>query len=141
MNPKILVVDDEEQIQAGLKRYLEYSGFGEVLVAGDVEAALAIWHRESPHVVIADLGLPGRSGMVLLEEIKKHSPATQVILITGMSSLDRALDGLERGAIDYLMKPLDMALVERMVTECLARYQRWYEVIKVNLRKRREKSA
>ena len=61
--------------------------------------------------------------------------------MTGKTSLDRALDGLALGASDYLLKPLEMALVEKLVQEAAERYQRWYEVIKQNLHKRREKAA
>jgi DNA-binding NtrC family response regulator len=138
MKLKILIVDDEPDIVEMLKRYLSLAGDSDILTAGTAEEAAEICRKENPSILLTDIGLPGDSGIELLKKIKEHNPSVQVVIMTGQSSLDRALDCLERGASDYLMKPLDMGMVEKIVKESMERYARWYEVVKHNLKKGRK---
>lgn len=136
---RLLVIDDEKEIVSTVQRFVEYTLGATVDCAHDAPTALKLYREKQPMVILSDIEMPGMTGIELLRDVKRHHPAIQVIIMTGGSSLDRALECLEAGAVDYLMKPLDMEKLEVLVREAGARYQRWYDVIKINLRNGRKK--
>jgi DNA-binding response OmpR family regulator len=99
----ILVVEDEMKIARLVRDYLQSAGF-EVLVAGDGEAALASARATRPDLVVLDLGLPGRDGIEVTQEIRRSSNTPIVILTARGDEADRVV-GLELGADDYVVKP------------------------------------
>ncbi len=141
MKPRILVIDDEEEILSALRRYLEYALEAEVLTACEARSAMSLYREKTPMVILSDIQMPGLSGVEVLKDVKSHYPAIQVLIMTGQSTLDRSLECLEAGAVDYLMKPLDMDILEKLVREALERYERWHSVIKINLHNKRLKNA
>lgn len=141
MKHKILIVDDEEQILSSLKRYLEYSIDCELFTANTFKQGIEVWALQSPSIILTDIMMPDGSGIELLQNIKPRNPSTQVIIMTGQTTLDRVLECMERGASDYLMKPLDMAIVEKLTKESMERYERWYQLMKLNLHKKRQEKA
>jgi len=111
-NPKLrplLVIEDDP----GLQKQLRWSFKGyEVTVAGDREAALDHLRKIKPAVVTLDLGLPpdpanASEGLEVLEEIRKISPHTKVIVVTGNDDRDNALKSIGLGAYDFYQKPID----------------------------------
>ncbi|GFO67027.1 diguanylate cyclase response regulator [Geomonas limicola] len=103
---ELLVVDDEETLRSVVSQVLSADGF-EVVEAASGEEALAIF-KEKPHpLVITDIRMGGMSGIELLAEIKRHSPDTQVVIMTSHASLDTALSAIRNGAYDYLVKPFE----------------------------------
>lgn len=103
---RVLVVDDEETMRSVLSQVITEDGY-EVFEAGSGEEALAIFQRERPQIVLTDIVMGGMSGIDLLQEIKKISPDTQVILITCHASIDSSIKALRAGAYDYLQKPVE----------------------------------
>ncbi len=99
----ILVVEDEMKIARLVRDYLEDAGY-EVIVAGDGTAALASARGSKPDLVVLDLGLPGRDGLDVTREIRRHSTVPIVMLTARGSEADRVA-GLELGADDYVVKP------------------------------------
>jgi serine phosphatase RsbU (regulator of sigma subunit) len=112
---KILTIEDEPPIRDGIVAYLEDSGFT-MLEANDGPTGLEIFRREHPDVVLCDLRLPGMDGLDILSIITAESPETPVIVVSGVSLLNYAVQALKRGAWDYVTKPIqDMAVLESAV--------------------------
>lgn len=104
---KLLLVDDESDFLGTLlkrmkRRQVDVNG------VGSGEAALAWLETHDTDVVILDVRMPGMDGVETLREIKKRHPLMEVIMLTGHASMDVAIEGMEMGAFDYLMKPMDM---------------------------------
>jgi len=111
----ILTIEDEPSIRNAIVAYLEDSGFS-MLEAGDGPTGLEVFRRERPGVVLCDLRLPGMDGLDVLDAISAESPETPVIVVSGVSQLNYAVQALKRGAWDYIIKPIqDMAVLESAV--------------------------
>jgi len=105
-NPySILIVDDEPLIRKSLYEILKIAGF-DTTTAVNAEEAAALFSNRSFDIVITDMKLPKMSGLELLGLIKKVSPVTEVILITGYGSIETAVDAMKNGAFDYVTKPI-----------------------------------
>lgn len=105
MHGTILVVDDDPLVLSLLRRLLAPLGFA-VREAASAESALSLLAVERQDLVICDVRMPGKSGFELLEAIRSLHRGTDVMLMTGYSSVDGAADALANGAADYLLKPL-----------------------------------
>ena len=108
--PTLLVVEDDEGLQAQLK--WAYDDF-EVVIAGDRESAIAALRSEAPSVVTLDLGLPPdpdgtTEGFAVLDAIMQLKPDTKVIVASGHGARESALQAIERGAYDFYQKPVDI---------------------------------
>jgi len=103
---RVLLVDDEEAFVRGMARLLKSRGI-EVSTALNGHEAVDAIKRESFDVVVLDIKMPGMNGIEALGEIKKLSPDTEVIMLTGHATLASGAQALRRGAYDYLMKPCD----------------------------------
>lgn len=101
----ILVVDDEPLIRKSLYEALKIMGY-DAHTASSGEEALPLLKSRSFEIVITDLKLPKMDGLELLGSIKKHSPDTEVIVITGYSSIESAVNAIRMGACDYITKPI-----------------------------------
>src|SRR5207249_2654011 len=101
----ILIVDDELLIRETLAEFLEQEGFT-VSACADAEEALALVETRSFDVALCDVHLPGMDGLELLERLLKISPTTFVLLITAFATVESAVEAFQRGAHDYLMKPI-----------------------------------
>lgn len=120
--PKILVVDDEENIRVQFKWALDRDYT--VLAAATREEALSLMDAELPPVVLLDLGLPPdtngiQEGMSALEQILARHPLAKVIVITGHSDRETAVRAVHLGAYDYYYKPIDMEEVRVMISRAL----------------------
>ncbi|MFQ6673367.1 MAG: sigma-54-dependent transcriptional regulator [Fidelibacterota bacterium] len=107
---KILVVDDEKNIRATLRDILQDEGH-QVLSAGTGERALAVLSRDRADLVILDVKLPGMDGIEVFRQIKQAHPGPDVVMISGHSGIETAVEAVKMGAYDFLEKPLSMAKV------------------------------
>jgi two-component system NtrC family response regulator len=117
---RILIVDDEPNVRDGLREAIEAPEF-EIDTAPDGETALRKIRRESFHIVVTDLRMPGAvDGFELLREVRERDPETPVILITAHGTVDGAVEAMKMGAMDFLAKPLNIkhfrVLVQKAVT-------------------------
>ncbi len=103
---KLLLIDDEEPIRKVLGLYLRSRGY-EVFTAADGNEGLEVFQREKPSIVLTDIKMPGMDGIEVLKKIKKISPQTQVIMITGHGDMDIAIQSLQLEASDFITKPVD----------------------------------
>ncbi len=116
---KILVVEDEKNIQEMLEIYLASQGF-EPISASDGEEALRLAHQETPQLIILDVMLPGIDGFEVCRQLRRSvkTASVPIIMLTAKATLPDKLTGFEIGADDYVTKPFDMdELVARMQTQ------------------------
>jgi PAS domain S-box-containing protein len=107
MNEKILVADEESANLKFLEAILTQRGF-QVKTASSAEDALNYFKRDSFDLVITDVGMPGEDGLPLMRRIKELDEDVEVIILTGLATLENATEALRvEGAFDYLKKPLD----------------------------------
>ena len=116
---RLLVVDDEPLIRATLAEYLTGEGFT-VAACASGEEALAEAEQRPYDVVLCDVQLPGIDGIEVLERLLKISPETFVLLITAYATVESAVEAFQRGAHDYLMKPIILDEVAGKVRRLLA---------------------
>jgi DNA-binding NtrC family response regulator len=102
---KILVVEDEDNQKRLIAMHLTNEGF-DVATADDSEDAIRILENTPIDLVLADLHLPGKSGLELLKQARSDHPQTVVILMTAYGTIQSAVDALKAGAYDYLTKPI-----------------------------------
>jgi DNA-binding NtrC family response regulator len=106
-NLSVLVVDDEVEFLETLVKRLRKRKLAVVGVTGG-EAALERLREGPADIVVLDVKMPGMSGLDALREIKKRYPRIEVIMLTGHASMEVAIEGMDIGAFDYLMKPIDI---------------------------------
>jgi DNA-binding response OmpR family regulator len=99
-----MLVDDERLYVESLAKVLRRRGF-EVVVAFDGRSSIVLAEEQDPDVVVLDLRMPNLDGLATLEEMRRRSPLTPVLLLTGHADLERTTSALERGATDVLLKP------------------------------------
>jgi DNA-binding NtrC family response regulator len=112
--PKILIVDDEVAMVRSLELLLR--PMGEIYKAYSVPEAVEFLDREID-CIISDVNMPEESGLNLLEKCRESRPQTPVIIMTAFSSVPEAVDAMQRGAFEYLMKPFD----NRELLSCVRR--------------------
>jgi len=100
-----LIIDDDEDFLTGLTEIARQEGFA-VQTAGSLKETREHLARNAVDIVLVDLALPDGLGTALLEELK-DTPGTDVIIISGVATVDSAIEALRQGALDYLTKPLD----------------------------------
>jgi serine phosphatase RsbU (regulator of sigma subunit) len=134
MYGRILSIDDETILRESIVAYLEDSGF-EVYEACNGQEGLEVFREEKPDLVLSDLQMPIMGGLEVLQEIRKESPETPVIVVSGAGVMDDAIEALRLGAWDYLVKPVtDMAVLEHAVCKALEKKR----LIQENMRIQKE---
>jgi len=115
---KILVVDDEQGLCAGIQEALRREGY--VVDAATESLTAAKLARERLYnLVISDLKMPGLSGLELMNQVRAHHRDTLFILMTAYGTVETAVEAMKQGAYDYLPKPLDMKRLRALVQKSL----------------------
>jgi DNA-binding NtrC family response regulator len=120
--PKLLAIDDEAQSLELIEDALSNTGV-EILTARDPRIGLETFKQVRPQIVLLDLMMPGIRGLELLEWILAADPGAEVILMTGQYSTESAVEAIQKGACDYLDKPLNMERLRRRISELLSEVQ------------------
>ena len=111
---RILVAEDEKLLLMNLEDTLEEAVY-DVACSSDGSGAWKSLQEDPPHLLISDVKMPGMDGMELLRRVRGQFPSVAVILMTTYASVQDAVGALQAGAVDYLVKPFDMAeLLERV---------------------------
>lgn len=116
MATRLLIVDDEERFLKTTKALMEKRQCVVATAPGGIEA-LDLLARQEVDVVILDVKMPGMDGVEVLGRIKKKYPLVEVIMLTGHSTTESAVEGMELGAFDYLLKPCDIDILHGKVLE------------------------
>jgi nitrogen regulation protein NR(I) len=117
--PVLLVIDDEPAILHAFRRGFQKPDIT-VLTAASAAEGLAMVAEHQPDAVILDLALPDLSGLDVFRHIHQCNAKIPVIFITGHGTTDTAIEAMKLGAFDYLLKPLELALLRELVTRALA---------------------
>jgi two-component system response regulator PrrA len=109
---RVLVVEDDPAVREAVERGLRLMGF-EARSVGDAEAALALIGRSparagGPEVLVADVGLPGLSGIELCRRLRVESVELPILILSALDQVADRVAGLQAGADDYLVKPFDL---------------------------------
>lgn len=115
-----LVVDDDEAVRNAIKKFLTSIGH-EVTTAADATSAVAETTRRKFSCILLDLRLPDGSGVDLLPTLLEHEPHVAIIMMTGVNDAQLAAQCMQRGALDYLVKPVDLQELERAIARALVR--------------------
>lgn len=117
----VLLVDDEMEFAETLAERLRMRSI-DVKVASRADEALTIIDAGlRPDVVLLDIKMPGIDGMEALREIKARDPLIEAILLTGHGAAASSIEGMKRGAFDYLMKPVDIAELIVKIEQAVAK--------------------
>ncbi len=114
---KILIVDDEAPFRTAMHRFLEqdYAVYDAESGAQGMELAI----RETPDLILLDIGLPDESGLDLLERFKELRPSPTVVMVTAYEQVKDVVLSIKHGAFDYLVKPVDLEEFEATVQSAL----------------------
>ena len=115
---RLLAIDDDPQILTLIADALEGEGL-DILTTDNAEQGLDLFVQMRPRIVLVDFLMPTISGMELLERILAADPATNVIVITGRYSTESAIEAIQKGACDYLTKPLDLQRLRDRIASIL----------------------
>ncbi len=125
----VLILDDEENILASLKRILETQGYN-VITRSKPEEAIDYVRNHVVHIALLDVLMPNMDGITVLNIVKEISGLTQVIMMSAYSTIDRIVSALENGANDFLLKPFEnidefVATIEKSADKL----DRWKKVL------------
>ena len=125
----VLLVDDEVPFVETMTKRLTRRDLDIISAFSGDEALAQLKAHPNIEVVILDVKMPGMDGIETLTEIKKAHPLKEVVMLTGHATVESAIDGMKKGAYDYLMKPCDIDTLVNKVTEAAARKRRQEEKI------------
>lgn len=117
-NPKILIIDDDDEVRYSLARVLKRRDY-EIVEAGSGEEGLEIAAKESPDIIFVDNRMGGMSGLETLQHLMGEKDNYYVIMMTAYGTTQTAIEAMKFGAFDYIIKPFDidkvLALVDRVL--------------------------
>ena len=119
--PRLLIVDDEAEVRSVLSDLL--GDIYQCSQAPSAEDALARLRERDYQLVISDITMSGMSGLEMIAHVKVISPDTVIVMISGMQTIESAINALRLGAFDYLMKPFDLRQAEAAVARALEHHE------------------
>jgi two-component system response regulator YesN len=117
---KMIIVDDEYIILDSLKTLIDWNSIG-VEVSGTADngaAAIDLTLKQKPDIILSDISMPCFSGLEMLETLRRHDLDTEVIFITAYGKFEYAREAIRYGVFDYILKPIDEALLLQSVSRC-----------------------
>jgi putative two-component system response regulator len=117
---RILIVDDEESIRVPLAKYLTARGY-DVRTAASGTEAVTLLESGDYEVVLCDIRMPGMTGLEVVPVALGNDPDLAILMLTAVNDAPTATDALSQGAMDYLMKPIELPHLERAVRRALHR--------------------
>ena len=119
---KALVIDDEKPTLSMFRLFLSAYGYT-VFVAEDGETGIRIFETEKPEIVFTDLKMPGMDGLEVLKKIREQKNGSEVIIITGHGTIDKAIEALDFGASDFINKPVEKAALDAALKRARSRIE------------------
>ncbi len=117
---RILLVDDEVAFTANMSKLLSRRGY-DVSAVNDGESAVRAIEDEEYDVAMLDLRMPGMDGIAALKVMKRKRPLMEVIILTGHGSVETGIQGMNIGAFDYAMKPIQISELQEKIDEAFER--------------------
>jgi len=127
----LVAVDDEEAIRSSVRKYLVHEGY-EVATAATGDEALALLQRRKVTGMLLDVNLPGESGIDLVPRVLDLEPNLALLMLTAVNDATSAALCMQRGALDYLIKPIDLPVLGRAIQNALRRRDTMLEGQQIN---------
>jgi putative two-component system response regulator len=127
----LLVVDDEDAVRNALRKFLIQQGY-EVATAATGEEALGVLQRQKVTGILLDVNLPGINGVELVPQIMEIEPSVAILMLTAVNDATSAALCMQRGAFDYLIKPIDLGHLGRAIHHALQRRHTLLEGQQIN---------
>jgi putative nucleotidyltransferase with HDIG domain len=121
VSPRLLIVDDEPEVRSVLRDLLSVTY--ECVEASSAEEALQQLRGSEYQLVVSDITMSGMSGLDMIPHVKDVAPDTVIVMISGMQTIESAIEALRMGAFDYLMKPFDLRQAEAAVARALEHHE------------------
>jgi len=121
--PRLLLIEDDATVRGTLRLFLDRGGF-DVWEAEDCETGLRLFSSAAPRAVIADYSLPDGTALDLLRRFQGMDPGIPVIILTGMASVELAVDSMRQGARHFLAKPVRLEVLRTVLDRALAESER-----------------
>jgi CheY-like chemotaxis protein len=129
---RILIVNGAGESNDTLEQILAAEGY-EVACVTDPHESLEIVQQRKYHIILLDIAIPGMDGIELLAALREFDPLTQVVVMTGTSSMDKIVKCLEYGASDYLLiAGNDFSEVAETVKLAENKLNRWQRIMRLN---------
>lgn len=119
MSEKVLLVDDEKEFLEIMSERMTARGMV-VTTAQSADKALSILKKESFDAIVMDFQMPGMDGMEALKAIKGMKPELQIILLTGYATVEKTVEAMKIGAMDFLEKPADLEALAKKIKNAKA---------------------
>jgi len=132
MKQKILIIDDDELVTTSLKRALTQSGY-EIDIASSGKAGIEKVEKVNPDMVLLDIFLGDINGMEVLKKILLLNPDLPVVMITGFADVQTAVNAIKMGAIDFILKPINIDQLELIINKTLKQVALQKEVQRLKL--------
>jgi len=116
--PRVLIVDDDDAVLRAHARILAAKGYT-VSSAASGAAAMQAMQDDAFEVILSDVDMPGMNGIQLLERVRAYDVDVPVVLMTGNPSTGTAIQALERGALRYLLKPIDLSELVKVMDDAV----------------------
>lgn len=120
MSTKVLLVDDEKDFLEVLGERMKIRGM-DVSTAATATEALSLTENQSFDAIVLDLMMPEMDGLEVLQNIKAKNPELQVILLTGHGSVEKGVEAMRLGAMDFVEKPADLESLTEKIKKAQAR--------------------
>ena len=114
----ILIVDDDPGLRASFVKIILQEGH-QAITAASGEEGIERLKAEHPDLVVMDVRMPGMTGIEALTRMKIHDPSTPVIIMTAYGATDTAIEAVNKGAFDYILKPFDIPEMLGLITQAL----------------------
>lgn len=115
----VIVVDDDSMMREMLKLILRSESYSVVGEASNGQDAITLCERLAPTLVLLDINMPKMDGLQALDEIRKTSPQTMVIMVSADATMDKVSEAVKKGAAGFVVKPLKAASVLDRIAVCL----------------------
>ncbi len=120
--PSILIVDDEPILRESLRDWLEEAGY-KISIAATGKEALKILKKQNFGLMIIDYGLPGMDGISVMKKVRIIKPSVKSVLVSAYPSAELSVEAIKQGAIGFLIKPVALDKLEKLVSETLYEYR------------------
>ena len=120
-NVEVLLIDDEVEFAETLAERLRLRSYDVTVTHRADDALDALDAGMRPDVVLLDIKMPGIDGLDALKEIKLRDPEVEAIMLTGHGAAASSIEGMKRGAFDYLMKPVDISELIARIDEAVSK--------------------
>ena len=117
---RIIVVDDEQDFLDSVTRCLKVAGFTNFACLQDPLQALELFKDDAADLLLIDMIMPGMDGLELMQAVKELSPLTPCIIISGSPDADDAAESIDKGAFEYLQKPITPPQLVHSIRRALA---------------------